>query len=243
MSKGVGGEMVDLKEIDKALKSILVQYMSEPEIADVFREKSEINENIKTQVNPINEDLMEKIDKIIENQIRMEELIRNNLANQEFDLQEKKKIQSENTSLKKQYAIFERPLEIWSGIERLNSENIEYLGKLCGSANVMSILSLGRDEGKVEQLWSYIKDLAMKGNQDMEQIDILATYFEFCIELLNECKAEKYSIFEIAPGSEFNIDFCIRAANSKQIGVVTKTIVKGMRKGDRILFKTIVSVG
>lgn len=36
MSKGVGGEMVDLKEIDKALKSILVQYMSEPEIADVF---------------------------------------------------------------------------------------------------------------------------------------------------------------------------------------------------------------
>ena len=100
MSKGVGGEMVDLKEIDKALKSILVQYMSEPEIADVFREKSEINENIKTQVNPINEDLMEKIDKIIENQIRMEELIRNNPANQEFDLQEKKKIQSENTSLK-----------------------------------------------------------------------------------------------------------------------------------------------
>lgn len=158
--------------------------------------------------------------------------------------QEKEKIQRDYISLEDQYSIFVKQLRIWNNIKSLNDENKDYLEKLCGSLSAMSTLSLGRDEGKVEQLWLYLRDLAVKGNQDADQLKILAGYFEFCIDLLNACKddEEKYRIFDIESGNEFDIDMCIRTADSKQIGNVSRTIVRGIKVGEKIHFKAIVTV-
>lgn len=159
-------------------------------------------------------------------------------------LQEKEKIQREYDFLESQYSVFVKQLKIWNSVKSLNDENKEYLEKLCGSVTAMSILSLGRDEGKVGQLWSYLKDLAVKDNQAADQIEILAGYFEFCIDLSNECKddEEKYCLFDIEPGNEFDLDMCIRSADGKQIGNVSRTIVRGVKKGKIVRFKAIVSV-
>ena len=154
------------------------------------------------------------------------------------------KIKEENNSLKRQYSVFDKQIKILDSIKLLNDENKEYLEKLCGSVSAMSILSLGRETGKVEQLWYYLRDLVVKGKQTAEQIGILAKYFEFCIDLSNECKVneEKYCMFDVEPGNEFDMDMCIRSAGSKQIGTVSETIVRGIKVGEKVRFQAIVSV-
>ncbi len=297
---------MNFEELDRALKSVLLQYMCDPEVIGIIKnnvntenviansvEKTDANN--KMQENANSGKLISKIDEILKGQQRIESLIKSfsqnkgngNLKsdneckkaliakyknknqlleaenskltseNEELKRKEtqlvsqidaletkKDKIQGEYASLESQYSVFDKQLKIWNSIKSLNDENKEYLKKLCGSERAMSILSLGRDEGKVDQLWSYLRDLVVKGNQVADQIEILAGYFEFCIDLSNACKddEEKYCIFDIKPGNEFNMDMCIRSADSKQIGNVSRTIVRGIKEGERVRFKAIVSV-
>lgn len=301
---------MNFEELDKALRSVLLQYMCDPEVIGIIKnnvntENAFANSVEKTvanhtrQVDTNTEKLIGKIDEILNGQQRIESLLKSvpqnngngNKAEDDFEnakvkedeslglksiieeykrnkiqlksqinalekeisqlriqsksaLLEKEKIQSEYDSLERQYAVFVNQLKIWNSIKLLNDENKEYLEKLCGSFSVMSVLSLGRDEGKVDQLWSYLRDLAVKGNQAADQIEILARYFEFCIELSNACRddEEKYCIFDIEPGNEFDMAMCIRAADSKQIGNVSKTIVRGIKDGEKVRFKAIVGV-
>ena len=317
---------MNFEELDRALRSVLLQYMCDPEVIGIIKNNvntentivnsvEKIDANNTIQVDTNSEKLINKIDEILNGQQRIESLMKSVLYNNgngnktedDFEnakvenesensklksepkrkiaeliaryqnqnqlledkntqlksqiealeteksqlsiqcasaLQEKEKFQSEYVSLESQYSEFVEQLKIWNSIKSLNKENKEYLDKLCGSASAMSILSLGRDEGKVEQLWLYLRDLVVKGNEVADQIEILAGYFEFCIDLLNACKddEEKYCIFDIEPGNEFDMDMCIRSADSKQIGNVSRTIVRGIKEGEKVRFKAIVSV-
>lgn len=274
---------MNLEELDRAFRSVLLQYMYDPEIIGVIKnnintekniensiEKTGANSVIQSNTNP--EILMDKIDRILESQQQLENFVKSNLQNnadqKENDLKnvnaeqvkeilklrnEKEELIKQNDSIRQenqknislvsQYSMFDKQLNIWNSMQLLNDENKDYIEKLCGSFRLMSILSLGRDEGKVEQLWLNLKDLAVNKKQDDKQINILGGYFEFCIEVLSECKeGEEYCMFDITPGEEFDVNVGIRTIYSSQIGNVSKTIVRGVKEGENIIYKPIVSV-
>lgn len=145
---------------------------------------------------------------------------------------------------KSKYSIFEEILEVWNCINSLNDDNREYIDSLCGSAQLLAVLSLGRDDGKIEQLWLYLRDTAIKGGIERAEVLKLNRYFEFCLKVGNSIKpeSEKYVISDIELGSEFDIDMCIRTSDSKQIGYVREVVVKQVKIGRNIKFKAIVKV-
>ena len=147
-------------------------------------------------------------------------------------------------SLKMKYSVCEELLDIWNCVNSLKQDSREYIERLCGSVGFLSILSLGRDENKIEQLWSYLRDLAINGDAEKEEVSILSQYFEFCIKVCNSTKQgdEKYTISDIEIGSEFDMNQSIRTADSRQIGSIKAVIVKGVLKGNIIIFKSIVKV-
>lgn len=226
-------------------------------------EKNDANSTITVDTG-LSKQLIDKIDDVVKSQQKIENLVENivNKNKTEVDAENernkideyKKQIQyyeketeknKENyNSLKEQYNVFEKPLEVWNSIKSLNDKNKKYLEDLCGSASAMSILSLGRGDGKIEQLWQYLRDEAVGEKQDADQIEKLAGYFEFCIDFMNEFKddKEKYCVFDVEPGNEFDMDLCIKTTNSKQIGRVKRTIIKGVKKGETVRLKAIVSV-
>lgn len=153
-------------------------------------------------------------------------------------------MEENRTKLENKYSICEELLDIWNCLKSLKQDNREYIERLCGGAELLSILSLGRDENKIEQLWLYLRDLAIKGDEEREDVSILSQYFEFCIKVYNSTKQgdEKYKILDVEIGDEFDINLSIRTADSKQIGSVKSVIVKGFFRGNVNIFKSIVRV-
>ena len=145
--------------------------------------------------------------------------------------------------LKSRYSICEEMLDVWNCVSSLNHDNRDYIEKLCGGTDILAIVSLGRDENKIGQLWSYLRDLAVRYN-DEKEISIMNRYFEFCIKVCNSTKldSEKYVIADVEVGSEFDMNQSIRTSNSRQIGNVKAVVVKGVFIGDNIKFKSIVKV-
>lgn len=229
-----------------------------------------LNEN----VNVIDTVLTEKIDKILNNQKMIEKLIKlgsnketekeisaklknyqdqnNNLAVENEGLKEENnRLRTENKNIKEtyrieisKYSIFEESLEVWKCINALNDENREYIERLCGGSDVLAILSLGRDENRIEQLWSYLRDMAVKNDVEKIEVSKLNSYFEFCLKVANSTRLEneKYVMLDIELGSEFNIDICIRTTDSKQLGKITEIMVRGVIIGKNIKYKAIVRV-
>ena len=153
-------------------------------------------------------------------------------------------IEESMNSLKKKYSVCEELLDIWKRVNSLKQDNRAYIERLCGGEGILSILSLGRDENKIEQLWSYLRDLAIKGDEEKQEVSTLSQYFEFCIKVCNSTKqeSEKYTMSDIEIGSEFDMNQSIRTADSRQIGSIKAVIVKGVLRGNIIIFKSIVKV-
>lgn len=142
------------------------------------------------------------------------------------------------------YSIFKESLKIYTDVNSLNCENKYYMESLCGSLDVWAILSLGRDDGKIDQLWHYLRDLAIKKDSDKSEVSKLNNYFEFCLKVANSTKVEneRYVSLNIDLGSEFNIETCIRTEDSKQIGRVRNLLVNGVNVGKNIKYQAIVRV-
>lgn len=156
-------------------------------------------------------------------------------------------LSAENGRLKSdnaEYSVFKESLDVWKCINSLNYYNREYIESLCGGSDVLAILSLGRDDGKIEQLWTYLRDVAVKGGTDKTEILKLNRYFEFCLKVANSTKTEneKYVILDIEPGSEFDIDTCIKTTDSKQIGYIKDIVVRSVKMGEIKKYKAIVRV-
>lgn len=161
-----------------------------------------------------------------------------NLSDQIKNIEEKC-----NQELEK-YSIFKESLEVWNYIDSLNDENRKYIESLCSGSDVLATLSLGRDDGKIEQLWYYIRDLAIKGDKEKKEVLKLNRYFEFCLKVANSTKVEneKYIILNDELDSEFNVETCIRTSDSKQIGTIKDIFVRSVKLGKNVKFKAIVRV-
>ena len=142
------------------------------------------------------------------------------------------------------YSIFEESLEVWNCINALSYENRVYIESLCGGSDVLAILSLGRDDNRIEQLWLYLRDMAVKDDAEKIEVSKLNSYFEFCLKVANSTRLEneKYIMSDIELGSEFNMDTCIRTADSKQLGKIMEIMVRSVKIGKKIKYKAIVRV-
>lgn len=146
--------------------------------------------------------------------------------------------------LKTKYSVFEETAEIWECINSMCCDNKEYIERLCGSLDVLAVLSLGRDDDKIEQLWGYLREVAVKCDAQKKEITELNRYFEFCLNTANSIKSEseKYIICDIEPGVEFETEKYIKTADSKQIGTIGEVLVRSVKKGETVIFKAIVRV-
>ncbi len=234
---------ISINESSNAANTILIE-----KIDEVLKYQKEIKVLIKPQVNketePIDELLIklknyqdENSNLIIENENLKKENL--NLINENKNIKEKCKIEISK------YSIFAEASEIWDCINTLNYTNREYIESLCGSLDILAILSLGRDDGKIEQLWSYLRDIAVKGDTEKIEVSKLNRYFEFCLKVANVAKPEneKYVVLDIEPESEFDMDTCIRTTDSRQIGIIRDILVRSVKTGKNIKYKAIVRVG
>lgn len=219
--------------------------------------------------NSTNSQLNEILNRILDNQKTIKDLINSKIHTETQSeialLTELEKFKKENENLKNdnnrlmiemknkeedsrleiaKYAVFEESLEVWNCLNSLNYENREYIERLCGGSDVLATLSLGRDDGKIEQLWYYLRDLAIKGDAEKIEVLKLNRYFEFCLKVANSTKTEneKYIILNIEPESEFDIDTCIRTSDSRQIGKIRDILVKSVMVGKSVKYKAIVRV-
>ena len=167
-------------------------------------------------------------------------LAENNKLKKIIDKQEQK-----IKSLQDKYSTSEEIIGVWDDLNKLNTENRQYINSLAGGDNLLSIISLGRDEGKIGQLWLFLRDIAIKDDSSQYEISILNRYFEFCINVYNLTKdneEEKYICYEASIGDEFEGDEMIKTVDSRQIGVIKEVVVKGYIYKDQIKYKTIVKV-
>ena len=282
---------MDKMELENAIKNIFIQCLNESDILEAVKNKLNYTGNVcayegnqiqhshvclNENVNAINTVLIEKIDKILNNQKMIEDLIKlgsNKETKREDEILAKlKKCQDqndnlavENEGLKKEnarlitenknieekcrieiskYSIFEESLEVWNCINALSYENRVYIESLCGGSDVLAILSLGRDDNRIEQLWLYLRDMAVKDDAEKIEVSKLNSYFEFCLKVANSTRLEneKYIMSDIELGSEFNMDTCIRTADSKQLGKIMEIMVRSVKLGKKIKYKAIVRV-
>lgn len=233
---------ISINESSNATNTVLIE-----KIDEVLKYQKEIKVLIKPQVNKETEPIDELLIKlknyqeknsnlIIENENLKKENL--NLINENKNIKEKCKIEISK------YSIFAETLKVWNDINTLNYTNREYIENLCGSLDILAILSLGRDDGRIEQLWLYLRDIAVKGDTEKIEVSKLNRYFEFCLKVANVSKPEneKYVVLDIEPESEFDMDTCIRTADSRQIGRIRDILVRSVKTGKNIKYKAIVRV-
>lgn len=139
---------------------------------------------------------------------------------------------------------YEEIIQLWEQLSELSEDNYKYLESLAGGDNMLAILSLGRDDGKIDQLWLYLRDIVVKGDIQEKQINILNSYFAFCIKVFNSTQSEeeKYVVSDVNIGDEYDVGEAIRTANSRQIGQIVKIYVKKYIRKGITKYKAIVSV-
>lgn len=161
-------------------------------------------------------------------------------------LTKEKNILEKNCSeTQKRFEPFSELFNVWEELNQLDDYSKSYLGSLCGSFDLYACLSLGRDSGKLNQLWQFIKENALGVEKEPTCVVILNDYFEFCIKVANSHKSneDQYSFFDIELGSDYDFEKCIKTSNSKQVGVVKRLVSKGVKIRDKIVYQAIVEIG
>ena len=144
-----------------------------------------------------------------------------------------------------EYADLEEFLTIKKCISSLNYINKNYIKNLCGGSDILALVSLGRSDNRISQLWQYLKDTAIRPDSDIHEIENLNAYFEFCIKVSNSAKPQNewYVIHEPELGSDMDSSTCIRSGNSTQIGTVCSVLTKCVTRKNDVIFKAIVKIG
>lgn len=164
---------------------------------------------------------------------------------------EKKSIEEQNAALQAEceaerlkYGELSGLLPVKEALACLNEKNRDYLRQLCGGEGYLAWMSLGRDKNRIKQLWEYLKTLAVKANPDSGQIGILNEYFEFCLKVFNSAQPphEQYVRRDIAVGSGFDLNLCIRTEDSRQIGSIKQVLTACFMQGNSVIYKAVVKV-
>lgn len=161
------------------------------------------------------------------------------------DIKEENRILNDRIEdMKSSMAPFEKHIEMWNKLETLNEEKKEYIRQLCGGYSIEACMSLGRDERKIDQLWSFLRDEILKTDSDNNSKEVLGIYFEYCLEIANSTRTGRnlYHIYDIEEGSDFNNELCIRTSDSKQIGQIKKVLTRCVKADENIVYKAIVRV-
>lgn len=160
-------------------------------------------------------------------------------------------ISKENTSLNEQIEVvksqvspFKKHIEMWNTMETLNEETKEYIRQLCGGYSIEACMSLGRDDRKIEQLWSFLRDEILKTDSDNNDKKVLGSYFEYCLQIANSTRTNTspYYFYDLEEGNDFNKELCIRTPDSKQIGQIKRVLMRCVKVGETVVYKAIVKV-
>lgn len=234
---------------DKQIKGVVYEDNNIIEILSRIEQKinllDQLRENIENNQDVISKDFRDnKCKETLEEVIHLRKEntgLKENIDTLEC---EKIKLQNEVYNSQEKYRDVEEIVNVWNSLNSLSEEHKDYLLKLCENFNLYSCLSLGRDNGKINQLWGYLRDKAVESDSYFTEIKKLNLYFEFCLKVINSISSEKNQFigFELPEGSDYDVNKCIKASGSRQIGVVKKTIVKGYKKNERIVYKSIVVI-
>lgn len=196
--------------------------------------ESRIQDFQKSEINKINNEFNKVKDENVELTKKIFDLEKYNISiNQELETTNKK------------YKLYEEIINTYENIKQLDDDTKSYLERLCGSTNIYSYLSLGRDLNKLGHFWLYLKECAISSTGKNIKLDKLNQYFEFCVNVANSCKnqEEQFEFYGVEEGSDFNRDLCIKTSTSNQIGVVTQLITKGIKIKNKIIYQCIVEIG
>lgn len=255
-------------EIEKLVKAIFMECLNDQNILEsvknlqkcdgienVYKENKKYYSDLSKNNNSGNDTLTEKIDKIILYQDKILSLLQLKNSKKTYTDREMadelkpyedeiKRLKTENISLKSKYGDLDEMAEVWDCINELNDDDKKYIESLCGSLDILAVLSLGRDDNKIDQLWRRMRDIAIKGDKKENELINISRYFEFCLKVANSVKTEsdKYTFLDIKIGSDFDVDTCIRTSDSKQVGKIKSVEVKGVIAKGNIKYKSIVKV-
>lgn len=143
---------------------------------------------------------------------------------------------------KKEFEPLEDINEIWKGIVKLENSQKLYLKNLCGSWDITSFIALGKDKNGIKQLWNFIKDEIMNSNRKIENVRILAKYFDLCISVFNSTniRKERYEKIEVFIGREFDSRRYIKTSESIVNGVVRDVILNGYYMQDDVMKPVVI---
>lgn len=143
---------------------------------------------------------------------------------------------------KKEFEPLEEVNEIWKGIIKLENSQKLFLKNLCGSWDIKSFIALGKDKNSIKQLWNFIKDEIMNSNRKMENIRVLARYFDLCISVFNSTniRKEHYDKIEVFIGREFDSRRYIKTSESIVNGVVRDVILNGYYMQDDVMKPVVI---
>ena len=157
-------------------------------------------------------------------------------------------IRSENVEIEtrlaselSRYEDLKELLTVKECVHSMTETNRTYIERLCEGSELLSLLSLGRDERKIPQLWQYLRDAAVREDADTSRLN---AYFEFCINTYNASKPERerYVLRDIPVGSDFDLNLCIKTSDSVQIGKVYKALTRCVMRGGAVMYKAVVTV-
>lgn len=253
-----------MNEIQISFKRILCELLKDTEIQEEIKsivkeeeEKEKIFQKKIYELEKEKEELHHQLEEAWIEYERLQERYRE-LEKEKAALEKEKAVlEKENTEIqnsrneiyqqfqyhKKEFEPLEDINEIWKGVLKLEDSQKLYLKNLCGSLDIKSFIALGKDKNGIKQLWNFIKDEIMNSNRKMENIRILAKYFDLCIGVFNitNIRKEHYEKIEVFIGKEFDSRRYIKTSESIVNGVIQDVILNGYYMQDDIM-KPVVTV-
>lgn len=236
--------------IDHAVKSIFLECIKDPQIIESL--KNLLSGDWKTGES-MQSPLDQKLDQLLQQQnsimLLLEKASISELKTESEQIhkqihKEKEEWMKEEQRKSEQFQVAQEGVQLWEHRKLLSDSSRNYICQLCGSDEFYAFVSLGRDETKIAQLWSYVKEKAVQYEEHEQEVTILNDFFEFCIQVANEINAseERYSFYEPNIDDAYHMESCIKTCNSRQIGNIKKIIVRGVKQKDQIKFKSIVQI-
>lgn len=134
-------------------------------------------------------------------------------------------------------------LDLKDNIDKFLPETREFIDELAGGDDVVMHMCLGRSKKKIEQLWTYIKDIAVRENSNTDEIKALAIYFDYTIKMNNRIQKDNpFNELDIEIGGMFDSSRYIKTTDSCLNGHISVVLVKGYEAGGDYCFKPIVRV-
>lgn len=134
-------------------------------------------------------------------------------------------------------------LDLKENIDKFLPETREFIDELAGGDDVVMHMCLGRSKKKIEQLWTYIKDIAVRENSNTDEIKALAIYFDYTIKMNNRIQKDNpFNELDIEIGGMFDSSRYIKTTDSCLNGHISVVLVKGYEAGGDYCFKPIVRV-